>query len=123
MRKSALRALPMEGLIEKYRAASAEHGRATDGGNAKAANREFDNLVALRQELRFRGEEGWQRLRSLLRDPEPGTRYWAATFLLDFVPHEAEPVLDELASVPKSLVGFSAEMVLKKWKEGTFKPA
>lgn len=118
-----MKTLAMETLIEKYGSASAKHGRATDDGDAKAANREFDILVALRKELRSRGEEGWQRLRSLLHDVEPGTRYWAATFLLEFAPHEAERVLGELASIPKSLVGFSAEMVLKKWRDGTFKPA
>lgn len=123
MRKDALKALAMETLIEKYRTASAKHGRATDDGDARAANREFDILVALRKELRSRGEDGWQSLRRLLHDLEPGTRYWAATFLLEFAPHEAERVLVELASIPKSLVGFSAEIALKQWKDGTFKPA
>lgn len=123
MRKDAVKSLALDALIEKYRTASAEHGRATDGGDAKAANKGFDTLVVLRKELRSRGDEGWQRLCSLLRDPEPGTRYWAATFLLEFAPQEAEAVLSELASIPKSLVGFSAEMVLKQWKDGIFKPA
>jgi hypothetical protein len=123
MKESALKALEMDTLIEKYRVSSAKHGRAISEGRPGAANKEFDTLVELRKELRSRGEEGWQGLRSLLLDPEPGTRYWAATFLLEFAPHEAERVLGELASIPKSLVGFSAEMVLKKWKEGTFKPA
>lgn len=123
MRTNALNGLTMDALIEKYRTISAEHGHATDGGDAKAANRGFDTIVALRKELRSRGDEGWQRLRGLLHDSEPGTRYWAATFLLEFTPQEAEAVLSELASIPKSLVGFSAEMVLKQWRDGTFKPA
>jgi hypothetical protein len=123
MKEAALKALNMDEILEKYRISSAKHGRAISDGRPGAANREFDALVALRKELRSRGEEGWQRLRSLLGDSEPGTRYWAATFLLEFVPHEAERVLGELAGIPKSLVGFSAEMVLKQWKDGTFKPA
>ncbi|MFL5344310.1 MAG: DUF2019 domain-containing protein [Hyalangium sp.] len=123
MKEAALKALEMDKLIERYRISSAKHGRAISEGKPGAANREFDTLVSLRKELRSRGEEGWQRLRGLLGDPEPGTRYWAATFLLEFAPHEAERALDELASIPKSLVGFSAEMVLRKWKDGTFKPA
>ncbi|MDY7233317.1 DUF2019 domain-containing protein [Hyalangium rubrum] len=123
MKEATLKALELEALIEKYRSSSAKHGRAISEGHPRAANKEFDILVAIRKELRTRGEEGWQRLSSLLHDPEPGTRYWAATFLLEFMPHEAERVLGELASIPKSLVGFSAEMVLKKWKDGTFTPA
>jgi len=43
--------------------------------------------------------------------------------LLEFVPTEAESVLNELAGIPKSFVGFSAEMVLNQGKGGTFKPA
>jgi hypothetical protein len=123
MKEAVVKKLQMDTLIEKYRISSAKHGRLISEGRPGAANREFDNLVALRKELRMRGEEGWQRLRSLLTDPEPGTRYWAATFLLEFAPHEAERVLGELAGIPKSLVGFTAKMALEQWKEGTFKPA
>ena len=123
MKRAELKALTMEALIERYRATSAKHGHATDESKPKVANNAFDDLAALRKELRSRGAEGWQSLRSLLHDPEPGTRYWAATFLLDFVPVEAESVLRELAGIPKSLVGFSAEMALEQWKAGTFRPA
>jgi len=123
MKTAALKALSMEALIEKYRTASAEHGHATDEAKPRVANKAFDTLVALRKELRSRGDAGWQSLRPLLCDPEQGTRYWAATFLLEFVPEEAVSVLGELSGIPKSLVGFSAAMVLKQWKDGTFKPA
>jgi hypothetical protein len=43
--------------------------------------------------------------------------------VLDFAPNEAEQVLSELARIPKSLVGFTAELTLQQWKAGIFKPA
>jgi hypothetical protein len=111
----------LDTLIEKYRISSAKHGSALEAAKPKAANKEFDTILALKKELRSRGEEGWQRLRPLLQAQEQGTRYWAAAFLLDFVPDEAERVLSELASIPKSFVGLSAELTLNKWKNGTLK--
>src|SRR5687767_14688271 len=111
----------LDTLIEKYRISSARHGSALSEAKPKVANKEFDTLMALEKELRSRGEQAWQRLRPLLQAPEQGTRYWAATFLLEFVPDEAERVLGELASIPKSLVGLSAELTLNKWKNGTLK--
>lgn len=121
MKKAALSELELDALIEKYKAASARHGSALSEAKSKVANKEFDTLMALEKELRSRGEQAWQRLRPLLQAPEQGTRYWAATFLLEFVPDEAERVLGELASIPKSLVGLSAELTLNKWKNGTLK--
>ena len=82
----------------------------------------FDLLVAIRRELRTRGLEAQRQLLALLDDPDPGTRCWAAVSVLEFAPREGERVLAELAKLPDSLVGFSAEMTLEQWKAGTFNP-
>lgn len=122
MKAARLKELTTDQLVEKYRELSARHGRAIEAGNPKAANRDFDVIVAINQELRARGTEAHRRLLSLLNDQEPGTRCWAATDMLAFAPQEGERVLIELSKVPKSLVGLTAEMTLQQWKAGAFKP-
>jgi hypothetical protein len=122
MRRAQLKKLPTEHLIEKARAASAERWRAISEGRTREGNRLYDLLVEIRRELRARGEEAQRQLLVLLDDPEPGTRCWAAASVLEFAPAEGERVLAELAKIPKSLVGFSAELTLEQWKAGTFNP-
>ena len=68
----------LDTLIEKYRSSSAKHGSALSESKPKAANKDFGILMALENELRACGEEGWQRLRPLLHAAELGARYWAA---------------------------------------------
>ncbi|HYO73790.1 MAG TPA: hypothetical protein VEU33_47765 [Archangium sp.] len=67
--------------------------------------------------------EAQRQLLMLIDAPEPGTRYWVASFALAFAPDEGERVLAELAKTPKSFVGFTAGVALEQWKAGTFKPA
>lgn len=122
MKAAQLRSLPAEQLVEKYRELSARHWRAIEAGQPKAANRDFDVLVAINRELRSRGVEDHRKLLELLNDPDPRTRCWAATDVLEFAPREGEQVLAELAKAQRGLVGFTAERVLKQWKDGTFRP-
>lgn len=122
MKAAQLKGLTTDQLVEKYRELSARHGHAIEEGNHKAANRDFDVIVAINKELRARGIEVHRQLLSLLNDPEPGTRCWAATDVLAFAPQEGERVLAELAKVPKSLVGLTAGMTLQQWKAGEYKP-
>ncbi|WP_309892055.1 DUF2019 domain-containing protein [Archangium sp.] len=122
MKKAELKKLPTEQLIEKTRTLSAERWRAIYAGNPKDGNRMFDVLVAIHRELRARGMEAQQQLLGLLDDPDPGTRCWVATAILEFAPTEGERVLTDLSKTIDGLVGFSAEWALGKWKAGTLKP-
>ena len=122
MKKTEVKRLPTEQLIEKTRTLSAERWRAINAGKPKDGNRMFDLLVAIRRELRARGVEAQRQLLGLLDDPDPGTRCWAAVSVLEFAPTEGERVLTEIAKLPDSLIGFSAELTLEKWKAGTLKP-
>jgi hypothetical protein len=122
MKAERWKGLTTEQLVEQYRELSARHGRAIEAGHHKDANRDFDVIVAINKELRARGIEAHRQLLSLLNDPELGTRCWAATDVLEFAPREGEVVLAELAKVPKSLVGLTAELTLEQWKAGAYKP-
>ena len=122
MKKTEVKKLPTEELIERTRVLSAERWRAIHAGRPKDGNRMFDLLVAIDRELRARGIEAQRQLLRLLDDPDPGTRCWAAASVLEFAPGEGERVLTELAKPPNGLVGFSAERTLEQWRAGTFKP-
>ncbi|HYO73654.1 MAG TPA: DUF2019 domain-containing protein [Archangium sp.] len=121
MKKAQLKTLSTERLVEEFGLLSAGHGRDIEGAKPKAANRKFDVLVEIQRELRNRGVEAQRQVLRLIDDAELGTRYWVSSFALEFAPTEAERVLAELAKIPRSLVGFTAEWTLKEWKAGTFK--
>lgn len=123
MKKAQWKTLSTERLVEEFGTLSAGHGRDIEGAKPKAANRKYDVLVEIRRELRARGIGAQRQLLKLMDSPEPGTRYWVATYALEFAPSEAEQVLADLAKLPKSFVGFTAELALEQWKAGTFKPA
>ena len=123
MRKSQLKTSSTEQLVEEFRKLSAEHGHALEAANARAANRRFDPLVAIIKELRSRGPEAPRQLLKLVADPEPSTRRWAASAVLDFAPSEAEQALEELVRTQIGILRFSARHTLEQWREGTFDPA
>jgi hypothetical protein len=122
MKKTQLKKLSTEELIEEVRALSAERWRVIHAGKPKEANRMYDLLVTARGELRARGIEAQRQLLKLLDDPDPGTRCWAAGSVLEFAPEEGERVLTEIAQHVDGLVGFSAERTLEQWRAGTFNP-
>lgn len=122
MKKAEVKKLSTEQLVEKTRSLSARRWHAIYAGKPKDGNRMFDLLVAIQRELRTRGMEAQRQLLSLLDDPDPGTRCWAAASVLEFAPDEGERVLTDLSKNAEGLVGFSAEWTLEQWKAGTFKP-
>jgi hypothetical protein len=122
MRKSQVKAFSTERLVEEFRRLSAEHRHAIKSGNPRAANRKSDTLVAIIKELRSRSPEAQRQLLNLLPDPEPSTRYWAASAILEFAPSQAEQVLEELSRTQRNTLGFGAEWTLEQWREGTFNP-
>jgi hypothetical protein len=122
MKKTQIKKLTLEELIEKARTLSAERWPAINAGKPKEANHMYDLLVAIRRELRARGIEAQHQLLKLLDDPDPGTRCWAAGSVLEFAPSEGERVLIDIAKHVDGLVGFSAERTLEQWKAGTFNP-
>jgi hypothetical protein len=122
MRKSQLKAFATEQLVEEFRRLSAEHRHAIKSGNPRVANRKSDTLVAIIKELRSRGPAAQHQLLKLLADPEPSTRYWTASAVLEFAPSEAEQVLEEVSRTQRNTLGFSAEWALEQWREGTYSP-
>lgn len=110
--------LEIETLVNRYAEATAEHGRATERGDHRRANRAQEVVSSVYRELRRRGLESQRLLLRFLTDSNAGTRLWAASHSLEFSPGDGEPVLIAMSETPQSLVGFSAKMTLKQWREG-----
>ncbi|NBC38863.1 DUF2019 domain-containing protein [Corallococcus exiguus] len=119
MKTQDLKASGTEELIARFREVSARHGRLLNARDTRAANKDYLLAAAVRRELRTRGSDAEKCLLLLLTDPEPGTRYWAATATLGFAPSEAERALAMLAEPPPTLLSVSAAMTLDAWKSGT----
>jgi hypothetical protein len=109
--------LQIDALLARYAEAAAAHRAAVDAADHRLANRHHDEVAAVYRELRRRGEAAQRELLPLLRHADPGVRAWAAAHALEFAPIEGEPVLTELAEVPKAL-GMSATMTLREWRAG-----
>jgi len=117
----ALRAAPIEGLLESYRFAAKAHRQASLSGDYKAGNPQADLVARIYRELRRRGREAQARLLELLNDADPGVRAWAAAHCLELAPDQAVPILEDLARSEPPPADFSAEMTLKAWRQGELK--
>ena len=106
-----------EALVETYRIAASDYGRANASGDYRAGNRAYKRLALAYRTLRARGPESQAKLLHLLRDRDVGVQAWAAAHALEFSPAAGEPVLVELAAQPGD-VSFSAKMTLREWRAG-----
>jgi len=107
-------------LVSEYRHNAVEHGRATETGDHKKANKHHDRLVGALHLLRQHGTEGEQALLGLLSDENASVRCWAATHSLENDAEQARNALEALSAQP-GIIGFNARMVLSEWDKGTLK--
>jgi Holliday junction resolvasome RuvABC DNA-binding subunit len=101
-------------LLKRYRDVASRWDAAL--GNAKIANRLFDELHELFKQLRTttQGREG---ITSLMDDASLGVRLSAAAHSLGWDTQRASKVLEEIANVP-GLHAVTAEYTLKAFREG-----
>jgi hypothetical protein len=120
MSRSKLGDLDTAALVESYRAAASAHGRATESGDYRTANRNHDVLTDAYRELRARGEDAQRQLLVFLNDVDPHVRTWAATHALEFASELGERVL-RLLSTHAGIVGMNAKMTLQEWSRGSLR--
>jgi len=106
-----------EALVETYRIAASDHGRASASGDYRAGNRAYKRLALAYRTLRERGPGSQAKLLHLLQDGDVGVQGWAAAHALEFSPAAGEAVLIELTAQPGH-VAFSAKMTLQEWRAG-----
>jgi len=107
-----------ENLILEYARLSDLYGDAIETGNHKKANKAYDELMAVYQQIKAQGALNSEAFHELLSAPSMGTRLWAATHYLAISSEEAEKVLSALGEVPNSLLAVSAKITLEEWKKG-----
>jgi len=107
---------PTEELIRLYERAASEHGQA----HGPAGNPAADRVAAIYRVIRSRGLEHQKKLLPLLLSGDIGVRSWAAAHALEFEPRQGEAILLDIAKL-KGFKGFSAEMTLKVWREGSLR--
>lgn len=109
-------------LVKRYVAAALAYGAAREDADSKATNREARLMGSVYDVLKGRGTgpDGLGALLTLLVHEDPEVRSLAAADTLEIAPDKAVAVLEEVECL-SGLVGFSAEMALKRWKKGEFR--
>ena len=92
-----------------YRKYAEAFGAAANLGDARAANRNFNKLIAIGKKLRACGKTGESALRRLMKDRSDAVASWAATDSLPFAEAEALMVLDAIAK-KSGTTAFDAKM-------------
>ena len=105
-------------IIQEYARLSDLYGDAIETGNHKKANKAYDELMAVYQQIKAQGALNSEAFHELLSAPSMGTRLWAATYYLAISYEESEKVLTALGEVSNSLLAVSAKMTLDEWKKG-----
>jgi HEAT repeat protein len=107
-------------LIKAYRRAAILHGTATTEGPPKVANKAFEECTRLSHFFRRGDADRKQVFLSLLDDENLFVRSSAAVHALEIDPDQAVAVLEEIAAGPRSWVRMGAEIILERWKDGSF---
>jgi hypothetical protein len=103
-------------LTKAYREAAIAHVTASATGRHRVANRNYDLLEEVRNELLSRGAGGEHQLVALMDDAEPAVQLWAASHSLEIASLRAELVLESLSTGPPSPLRLTAETTLRQWR-------
>ena len=107
-------------FIEKIKQRTA----ALEQGDAETGNAIEKEIGVIYRDLRSRGRAEQEALFPLLDDADPNVRETAATYVLDFEPARALPVLESLANIPKGRFARSrASLTLNVWRSGDYRIA
>ena len=112
----------LDSLIRRFRNSAIMQINAVSK-NPKEANRHFDILQAVFEEVQERGAEAMSAFSRLMDDPEPAVRLWAASKYLRIDGSTAEEVLEALSDSPNVFIKMSATMTLGYWKDPNFMPS
>lgn len=104
-----------EEIIEAFRIAASTHAQATENGDYKTANKNYDDIV--RSAKYLREKYSILDLEPLLESDNVGVRLWSASYLLNAASSNAVTTLEEIAKA-SSIHSFTAEMTLKQFRAG-----
>lgn len=88
---------------------------------AVQSNHAARRLAAIFRDLRDLGPASLAELSRLVEHDHEAVRLWAASYVLEFAPTVAEPVLEALSAGAPGPVRASASMTLREWRSGRLK--
>ncbi len=106
----------IESAINTIIESSKKHAFASESGDYKIANRNYDLIQKAVGYLRE--HNGIDKLKELLSNSEVSVRVVAASFLLKHSEQEATSALEEIASKSIPHQSFNAQMILQEWRKG-----
>lgn len=109
-------------LVERFRALAIEKSKVLLDSDTAAANRIYDRMEAIDQELRRRGPEARKALLVLLDDRDCRVRFEAAQQSLAVAPQKALETIKQIAASHFLPLAGEAGMALEFLAEGIFKP-
>lgn len=104
-----------------YQKAAIIHSDA--GADYEKGNAAHDELIEVLKKMRAATDCGEASLQRLMASGDDRVVSWAALHLLPLSPKDAEIQLTRIALGPKSMLQFSAKMILKEWKQGSLRIA
>jgi len=108
-----------DNLVEEYIALSVKYGELQVKGDYKKFNKIAERLSQIRQILRVK-DNFVELFKPLLNHENDYVRMNTAYALLPFLSSEAEKVLEDISTRPRTL-GFEAKMTLQEWRKGNLK--
>lgn len=104
-------------LIDELINAIINHGKASEEGKARLANKNYSIIKKIEDELKKDFPVYVKRLESLLEHDDDYVKMWVAADLLQVLNKRAEKVLMELST--KRWSGrLTAEIILQEWRKG-----
>ncbi|WP_055666125.1 hypothetical protein [Desnuesiella massiliensis] len=106
----------IEKLVEEYINASIKHGKCTEDGDYKLANKQYIIIEKSITELKLM-EKGIDELENLLEHQSDYVKLWSARYLLLDKEVKAKQTLLSLTKKP-GFLGFTAQITLDEWSKG-----
>jgi uncharacterized protein DUF2019 len=122
MKRAKLQDMTVKQLVERFTAIGIEQYQATLSGQHARFNRLFDEMVAIKDELKIRNGDQRQELLSLYNHPNAQVRLNAAKVTLAVAPEPARRALQAIADSREYPQAGDAGMSLYNLERGIFKP-
>jgi ParB-like chromosome segregation protein Spo0J len=122
MKSDKLRGLSVQELVARFEIIALAQDRALLYDEIAKFNRLFDEMDAVKQELRSRPGDGRRALVSLYAHPNAQVRLKAAVATLAVEPEAARRELETIAASKEFPQAGDAGMTLSGLDDGTFKP-
>jgi hypothetical protein len=123
MKQSRLENLTVDQLVERFTAITLDQDKALRARNQARFNRLFDEMEAVKQELKARDGDQRRALLRLYDHPNPQVRLKAVKATLAVAPEPALRLLKEIAESREYPQAGEAGMSLFNLEQGIFKPS